>query len=191
LGVPVYVVNNEGLTRSDLDGISTAVMGPDAFRTDPGLLMQMSRLTEFVRKGGTVVILANADAVNQAGVLPFPVRYAQPFAEQVTREDAPVVMAEPTTRLLTWPNVIRAVDWKNWVGARALALPTTADARYARPLETHDPGQKDNRNSLLVATVGKGRIIYTSLTLTQQISNAVPGAMRLFVNLLSAGLTGP
>jgi len=190
LGVPTYVLNNEGLTRFDLEGISTVVIGPDALRVDRGLLMQGPRLSEFARKGGTVVILANPDAASQPGVLPFSVSYAQPNADQVTREDAPVVMTDATTRLLTWPNVIRPADWKNWVGARALALPTTADARYARPLETHDPGQKDNRNAILVATVGRGRIIYTSLTLTQQISNAVPGAMRLLVNMLSAGLTG-
>ena len=188
LGVPVYVLNNEGLTRFDLDGISTVVLGADAFRADPGLLMQVPRLTEFARKGGTVVILANADAASQPGVLPFAVRYAQPYADQVTREDAPVVMTGGRAGLLTWPNRIRETDWKNWVGARALSLPATVDARYARPLEIHDPGQMDNLNSVLVAPVGNGRIIYTSLTLTQQISNAVPGAMRLLVNLLSAGL---
>ena len=55
-------------------------------------------------------------------------------------------------------------------------------------METHDAEQPENRNSILVATVGKGRVVYSSLTLTQQISNAVPGAMRVFVNLLSAGL---
>lgn len=102
--------------------------------------------------------------------------------------------ADDTTGIVDrtpWANAIRQADWNNWNGARALSLPTTADTRYVRPLETHDQGQKDNRNSILVATVGKGRIIYTSLTLTQQISNAVPGAMRLFVNLLSAGLPDP
>jgi hypothetical protein len=135
-----------------------------------------------------VVILANADAASQPGVVPFAIRYARPYADQVTREDAPAVMTDGTSRLLTWPNQIRETDWKNWVGARALSLPTTVDARYARPLEIHDPEQQDNRNSVLVAPVGNGRIIYTSLTLTQQISNAVPGAMRLLVNLLSAGL---
>ena len=138
-----------------------------------------------------MVILANPEAASQPGVLPFPVGYAQPVVDQVTREDAPVVMTNANARLLTWPNRIREVDWRNWVGARALSLPTTVDARYARPLEIHDPGQRDNGNSILVASVGKGRIIYTSLTLTQQISNAVPGAMRMLVNLLSAGLTGP
>jgi hypothetical protein len=188
LGVPAYVLNNEGLARFDLDGLSTVVIGPDAFRVDRGLLAQMPRLTEFARKGGTVVVLSNPDAIAQPGVLPFPVSYARPFAEQVTRENAAVVAIDPKARLLTWPNVISDDDWKGWVGARALSVPTTVDPRYALAVETHDPEQKENRNGILVATVGKGRIIYTSLTLTQQISNAVPGAMRLLVNLLSAGL---
>ncbi len=188
LGIPVYVVNNEGLTRIDIDGLSTVVIGPDAFRVDRGLLTQMPRLTEFARKGGTVVVLSNPDAITQPGVLPFPVSYALPYAEQVTREDAPVVTTEPRARVLAWPNVIRGDDWLQWVGARAPTVPTSADARYAVAIETHDPEQRENRNSILVATVGKGRIIYTSLTLTQQIANAVPGAMRVFVNLLSAGL---
>jgi LmbE family N-acetylglucosaminyl deacetylase len=188
LGIPVYVFNNEGLIRADLDGLSTVVIGPDAFRVDRGLLTQMPRLTEFARKGGTVVVLSNPEAIMQPGILPFPVSYARPYAEQVTMEHAPVVAIDPRARLLTWPNVIRDPDWSGWIGARALSVPTAVDARYALAVETHDPEQRENRNSILVATIGKGRIIYTSLTLTQQISNAVPGAMRLFVNLLSAGL---
>ena len=188
LGVPVYVVNNEGLTRIDLEGISTVVIGPEAFRVDRGLVTQIPRLTEFARKGGTVVVLSNPEAIAQNGILPFPVSYDRPFAEQVTSEVAPVVAIDSRARLLSWPNVIRGDDWLGWVGARALAVPTTVDSRYALAVETHDPEQKENRNSILVAMVGKGRIIYTSLTLTQQISNAVPGAMRIFVNLLSAGL---
>jgi LmbE family N-acetylglucosaminyl deacetylase len=189
LGVPAYVFNAEGLTRFDLEGISTVVIGPSAFRVDPGLLTQMPRLTEFARKGGTVLVLSNPDAIVQPGVLPFPVGYARPFAEQVTQGNTPVMMIEPRARLLTWPNVITGDDWLQWVGARAPLVPTTVDARYAFVVETHDPEQRENRNSILVATVGKGRVIYTSLTLTEQIANGVPGAMRLFVNLLSAGLT--
>jgi LmbE family N-acetylglucosaminyl deacetylase len=187
LGIPTYVFNNEGLTRFDLDALSTVVIGPEALRTDRALLTQMPRLMEFARKGGTVVVMSNPDAVSQPGVLPFPVGFASPRAEQVTREDAPVAQSAGA-RVLTWPNVIRGPDWSEWVGARALVVPTTVDSRYATPVEIHDPGQAENRNAILVATVGKGRVVYTSLTLTQQIANAVPGAMRIFVNLLSAGL---
>ena len=191
LGIPTYVLNTEGLIRADLEGLSTVVIGPDAFRVDRGLSLQMPRLTAFARKGGTVVILANPDAVAQPGIVPFPVSFARPVAEQVTSEDAPVVAVDPTARVLNWPNVIRGPDWTGWVSARAPSVPTTIDTRYALAIEVHDPAQKENRNGILVASVGKGRMVYTSLSLTQQISNAVPGAMRLFVNLLSAGLPRP
>jgi hypothetical protein len=98
------------------------------------------------------------------------------------------MITSPKSRLLTWPNVIKDDDWQNWVGARALSMPTKADARYATAVETHDPEQPENRNTILSATVGKGRVIHTSLTFAQQIANAVPGAMRVLINLLSASL---
>jgi hypothetical protein len=188
LGIPVYAVNNEGLFRFDLDGVSTIVIGPDAFRVDPGLFGQIPRLTEFVRKGGTLVMMSNPQAAKQPGVLPFPVAFATPVAEQIATESAPVTPMEQRARLLTWPNVIRAADWADWAGARALSVPTTVDPRYAKVVEMHDANEKENRNTILVATLGKGRFIYTTITFPQQIANGVPGAMRLFVNLLSASL---
>ncbi|MEP7001095.1 MAG: hypothetical protein ABI969_11495 [bacterium] len=188
LGVPAYALNNEGLLRFDLEAMSTLVIGPNAFRTDPGLLGQGPRFAEFVRKGGTLVVMSNQQAVMQPGVLPFPVSFATPVAEQVAAEDASVTPIDQRARLLSWPNAIRAEDWADWVGARAVSVPSTADARYARVVEMHDTNEKENRNTILVATLGKGRVIYTTITFPQQIANGVPGAMRLFVNLLSAGL---
>ncbi|MEO8623375.1 MAG: PIG-L family deacetylase [bacterium] len=188
LGVPAYALNNEGLLRFDLEGMSTLVIGPNAFRIDPGLLGQGPRFAEFVRKGGTLVVMNNPQAVMQPGVLPFPVSFATPLAEQVAAEDAMVTPIDQRARLLSWPNAIRAEDWADWVGARAVSVPTTADARYAKVVEMHDANEKENRNTILVATLGKGRVIYTTITFPQQIANGVPGAMRLFVNLLSAGL---
>jgi LmbE family N-acetylglucosaminyl deacetylase len=188
LGVPVYPVNNEGLTRFDLDALSTVVFGPDAFRVDPNLITQMPRLLEFARKGGTVVMLSNPSVVGQPNVLPYPVTMMRPFAESVMREDAPVRVTDAGARVMTWPNVISARDWEGWTDARALNIPSSVDPHWTTSIEMHDPRQPENRNSILVAPVGKGKFVYTSLTLTQQISNAVPGAMRLLVNLLSAGL---
>jgi LmbE family N-acetylglucosaminyl deacetylase len=188
IGIPAYTVNNEGLLRFDLDGISTIVIGPDAFRLDPALLGQVPRLTEFVRKGGTLVMMSNPQAALQPGVLPFPVAFATPVAEQVATESAPVTPIDQRVRLLTWPNTIRADDWTSWAGARALSVPTTVDPRYTKVVEMHDANEKENRNTILVASLGKGRVIYTTITFPQQIANGVPGAMRLFVNLLSASL---
>jgi hypothetical protein len=188
LGIPAYAFNNEGLLRYDLDGMSTLVIGPDAFRADPALLGQIARFADFARKGGTVVVMSNPQAAMMPGVLPFPVAFARPMAERVMMEDAAVTALDARARLLNWPNTIREDDWSNWAGERTGPMPTTADPRYAAVVEMHDPGEKHNRNAILVATVGKGRFIYTSLALQRQIANGVPGAMRLFINLLSAGL---
>jgi hypothetical protein len=97
-------------------------------------------------------------------------------------------MLDPTQRLLTWPNRITSKDWDGWVTGRAESLPTTVDPHYQRLIETHDPDQPANSNAILVAHLGKGTLIYTALTFDQQLAGGIPGALRVFVNLLSAGL---
>ena len=110
-----------------------------------------------------------------------------PFPEHVTASDAPVAVLEPRSRLLTWPNRIGLEDWSDWVRERALFVPTTADARYSQVVEMHDPGQKENRNAILLAPLGKGTYVYSAITFFEQLPGGVPGSLRLFVNLLSAG----
>jgi hypothetical protein len=99
-----------------------------------------------------------------------------------------VTILDRGSRLLNWPNKLAAADWDEWLGARALNVPTTADPHYATVVEMHDPESRENRNSILVARVGKGTVVYTTLTLDTQIAGGVPGALRLLVNLLSVGL---
>jgi len=109
----------------------------------------------------------------------------------VTIEEAPVQVLDATSRLLTWPNRIGADDWREWVQERALYMPSTFDARYRAPLELHDPGEPENRGAILETTLGKGRYIYTTLSLFRQVPAGVPGSMRVLVNLLSAGVVAP
>jgi hypothetical protein len=103
--------------------------------------------------------------------------------------DAPLTVLDASARVFNWPNKIGKEDWADWVGERAQLIPTTVDPRYTRLVEVHDMGERENRNALLVTRIGKGTLIYTSLTLEQQITGGVPGGLKLFVNLLSAGLT--
>ncbi len=188
LGIPAYTFNAEGLLRFGLEGISTLVFGPEAFRVDPNLAGMSDRFSEFVRMGGTIVMLGNPDALSLPGIVPYPLALALPYPDQVTMSTAPVTPISGRDRLLSWPNRIVALDWSEWIGDRATNIPSTVDPRYARVLEVHDPDEPPNRNALLVATVGKGRFIYSSMTFGSQIANGVPGAMRLFINLLCAGL---
>lgn len=101
------------------------------------------------------------------------------------RPSTPCVALAPGARILTWPNAIRAEDWSGWDGPRAPVVPGRVDAPYTHVIETHDPGQPDNRDALLVAPLGRGTYVYTALTLDRQIAAGVPGAIRLLANMLS------
>ena len=183
------VVTAEELPSLELSRVSTIVLGPGAFEVKPELLGQVGRLLEFVRKGGTLVVLRAGNPGALSPLLPYPITLAQPLAERVAEADAPVSVVDSKARILNWPNKIGAADWMGWVGGRAQSMLSSADPRYARVIELHDRGQPENRNAILVAHVGKGVIVYTTLTLDTQIAGGIPGGLRLLVNLLSAGLT--
>lgn len=99
-------------------------------------------------------------------------------------------MSVPTHRMLQRPNVLGPADWSNWQQERALFVPTVIDARYVSLLEMHDPGERENRGALLVARLGRGHVVVSSLALTRQLAAGVPGSARLLVNMLSPGLSG-
>jgi LmbE family N-acetylglucosaminyl deacetylase len=187
LGVPGVAVNAEDLLGVDLSKFTTLVIGPRAYEAHPELAAQNQRLLDFVRNGGTMVVLNGQYATTQSSVLAYPAVLSRPAPEHVTMADAPITILDASSRLLSWPNSIREGDWADWVRERALFVPTAVDSHYAHVLETHDPGEKANSNSLLVAKLGKGTYIYSSLTFFEQLPGGVPGAARLLVNLISAG----
>lgn len=187
IGVNAHEVMPDVLLTTDLTHVSTIVIAPHALERFPDIEAQSSRLMSFVRGGGTLVIQRGNDTTLASKLLPFPVSHAA-MPERVLRPDAPVTVLSRTARVLTWPNKIVDADWVDWVTSRADMIPSTADPRYQRVIEMHDPDQPANRNAILIARVGKGTIVYTALTLDQQIAGAVPGGVRLLVNLLSAGL---
>jgi LmbE family N-acetylglucosaminyl deacetylase len=185
LGIPVTVISAEELPVVDLARFSTVVVGTRAYEAHRELVAYNSRLLDFAKKGGTLVVQYGQD-IATLGVMPFPV--TTPRTSRVTVEEAPVTMLDPKSRVLTSPNKIGKDDWDDWVQERALYMPTVIDPHYSTPLEMHDPGEPDNKGALLVAPLGKGTYIFTSLALFRQIPAGVPGGPRLFVNLLSAGL---
>jgi LmbE family N-acetylglucosaminyl deacetylase len=175
------------LLTADLTNVTTIVLAPNAMERVPEVGAQAKRLMDFVTAGGTLVIQRGGDTTLASRLLPFPVSKGTP-AQAVLETDAPVKMLNPHSRLLSWPNRITAKDWDGWVTSRAPSIPASADERYQRVIETHDPRQPPNDNGILVAKIGKGTIIYTSLTFDQQLAGGKPGVLRIFVNLLSASL---
>jgi hypothetical protein len=187
VGVFARELDPDVLLTADLSHVTTIVLAPHIVERFPEIAAQARRLMDFVNRGGTLVVQRGGDTTLTSKLLPYPVSNSRP-AQAVLQNDAAVKVLDPSSRLTTWPNRITSKDWNGWVTVRAESVPSTADPRYRRVIETHDPGQPANSNAILVAHIGKGTLIYTSLTFDQQLAGDVPGALRIFVNLLSAGL---
>ncbi|HVZ49304.1 MAG TPA: PIG-L family deacetylase [Gemmatimonadaceae bacterium] len=187
LGIPVTVIQPAEIANWDLSRFSTVVVGTRAFDASGALAAFAPRLMDFARNGGTLVVQYGQHMDAVPGAFPFPLAWQNP-AERVTVEDAPVTVLDSASKLLRFPNALGKDDWGDWVQERALYMPSTIDRRYGTPLEMHDPGEKENRGAILTAPVGKGMYVFTSLSLFRQVPNGVPGSVRLWVNLLSAGM---
>jgi hypothetical protein len=136
-----------------------------------------------------LLVLGGTGATYAYDVFPYLLGPAPDGAtDRVTVESAPVKVLSPGSRILNWPNQITKADWGGWVSERASFMPRVIDPRYATPLEMHDPDQPESRGALLVAPLGRGTYVFTTLALVQQLPAAVPGAARLFVNLMSLGV---
>jgi LmbE family N-acetylglucosaminyl deacetylase len=185
LGIPVTVIEPEKVASADLSGFTTIVVGPRAYESNAALVAANPRLLRFAHDGGTLVVQYGQFEMAAPGMMPFPITFARP-ADRVTEEDAPVRVTDPASPLLRVPNRIGAADWQGWVQERALYMPRAHDARYRTLLAMNDPGEPPNDGAILVAPVGTGTYVYTTLALFRQLPAGVPGAARLFVNLLGA-----
>jgi LmbE family N-acetylglucosaminyl deacetylase len=185
LGLAVTMIAPETLATADLSRFGAVVVGPRAFAATPALVASAPRLQDYARAGGTVVVQYGQNEIQTPGILPYPVTLAR-TAARVTDEMAPVRVLDPGARLLASPNQIGQSDFEHWVQERALYMPSTIDPHYRTVLEMHDPGEPPNQGAVLVAPLGKGAYVYTSLALFRQLPAGVPGAARIFLNLLAA-----
>jgi len=185
LGVQVSLLSDDDLEGADLAGFDAIVVGVRAYNTRPSLAQAEDRLLAYVQGGGTLVVQYNNDRdllTDRLG--PYPIKLSR---ERVTDETAPVTVLAPHSPLLTTPNAISAADFSGWVQERGLYFPESWDPRYQAPLAMSDPGEKPLDGSVLFAHVGKGSYVYTGLAFFRQLPAGVPGAIRLFANLLAGG----
>lgn len=186
VGYDVTLLSDEDLESGDLSRFDTVITGVRAYNTRAVLRRQQKRLNEYVERGGTLVVQYNTPdrTLEGAQVGPFPFKLTQ---ERVTDETATINVLAPTEALMTAPNRITDEDFKGWVQERGLYFASDWDARYTPLFASHDPGEQDSKGSTLVAHVGRGTYVFTSLAFFRQLPAGVPGAYRLFVNMISAG----
>lgn len=185
VGYEVALLSDEDLDKTNFKNFDAVVTGVRAYNTRPRLRQQQRRLLEYVEGGGTLVVQYNTDDLNIPDLGPYPFKLSR--NDRVTVEEAPVKFLLPEHPLLQTPNRITAADFDNWVQERGLQFPGEWDARYETLFSMNDPGESEKRGSTLVARYGRGTYIYTSLAWFRQLPAGVPGAYRLFVNMISAG----
>lgn len=185
LGVEVTMLTDEMLETSDLSSFDAIVAGVRAYNTRDRLKNAKRRLLEYVERGGTLVVqynVASGALVDRIG--PYPLTIGR---DRVTVESAPVTFPVPGHPLLTFPNRITSRDFEGWVQERGLYFASSWDEKYQAILSSHDPGEPDRKGGLLYARYGKGIFIYTAYAWFRQLPAGVPGAFRIFANLISAG----
>jgi LmbE family N-acetylglucosaminyl deacetylase len=182
LGVHATTLTMGDVAAGKLSGYDVVVLGVRAYAAHPGLAAANGQLLQYAKNGGVVIVQYNLGNFDYG-----PYSYSLEDAEKVVDEKAPVQLVVPDSPVLSWPNKITERDFDGWVEERGHGFMGTWDSQYVAPLETHDPGQDPQKGGLLVAKTGKGAYVYVALALYRELPEGVPGAYRLFANLLSLG----
>jgi LmbE family N-acetylglucosaminyl deacetylase len=191
LGIRVEVLDAAALAFGDLSRFDAVVVGVRAYELRPELPGANQRLLDYVSNGGTLVVQYQRDFDwDKTQYAPYPAKIASDKPNsplpRITDENSPVKFLKPDDPLLNRPNKITPEDFTGWIQERGLYFWSQFDAKYTPLLAMNDPGEPEQDGAAVYAHVGKGTYIYTGLAFFRQLPEGVPGAYRLFVNLLSA-----
>ena len=184
-GYHVTLLKESDLEKSTLQQYDAIVSGIRAFNVNEELHHKMPALLDYVANGGNLVIQYNTNS--RVGPLDF---VPGPYPFKITRarttdEKADVTFVLPLHPVLNQPNKISREDFENWVQERGIYYATEADERYQKPFLMNDAGEDPLDGSLIITRHGKGNFVYTGLAFFRQLPAGVPGAFRLFANILS------
>ena len=189
LGVESKALSVSDVQDTDLSVYDAIILDNRIYEAQPKLIAANNRLLEFANSGGTLIVFYhksdewNPDPnKNRPQLAPYPIILG---GERVTDETAPVRFLQPRHALLNFPNRITQADFKDWIQERGLYYPKEWDNQYAALFAMNDEGEVPLRGGLLVGKYGKGNYIYTSMVWYRQLRGGVPGAYRMFANMIS------
>jgi hypothetical protein len=187
MGYQVWEMKDEEVTPENLKKLDAVVLGVRALNTNERIRHFMPDLLTYVQNGGTMIAQYNNSfglEIDPDKIAPYPLSLSR---DRVTEEKSEVRILKPENEALNFPNKITTRDFDGWVQERGLYFPDKWDARFEAPLSFNDDGESPRDGSLLVARYGQGHYVYTGLSFFRELPEGVPGAYRLFANLVSLG----
>lgn len=184
IGYEVTSLTDNQVINTDLSGYDAIVTGVRLYNVNDQIKYMQPKLMKYVENGGILLVQYNVNSPLKIDNLgPYPFKLTR---DRTTEEDALVTLLQPENQVLNYPNKITARDFEGWIQERGLYFLSDIDSHYTPILSMHDQGDADRNGSLIVANYGKGRYVYTGISFFRQLPAGVPGAYRLFVNLISA-----
>jgi len=187
MGYEVWEMKDEEVTAANLKKVDAVVLGIRALNTNERIRHYMPVLLNFTKEGGTMVVQYNTNfdlEIEKDKISPFSITMSR---DRVTQENSEVRILKPDHALLNTPNKITFKDFEGWVQERGLYFPSAWAPEYEALLSMNDAGEPARDGSLLVAKYGNGHYVYTSLSFFRELPEGVPGAYKLFANIVSLG----
>ena len=185
IGYNVTLLKEEDMRLSRLQQFDAIILGVRAYNTVDRLRFYQPALLDYVKNGGNLIVQYNTNHnLVLPNIAPYPLQLSR---DRVTVEDADVRLLQPNHPVLNTPNKITAKDFEGWVQERGLYFPNEWSNEYQAILSSNDPGEPAREGGLLIAPYGKGNYIYTGYSWFRELPAGVPGAYRLFANLISLG----
>ncbi|QHS59534.1 PIG-L family deacetylase [Chitinophaga agri] len=183
VGYEVTLLDEKEIMNGDLQQYDAIIAGVRVYNINPRIKYLQPRLMEYVKNGGTYLVQYNVSSpLMTTDIGPYPFTLTR---DRVTDETAAVTILQPQSEVMHYPNHITDHDFDGWIQERGLYFTQMADPAYQKLFAMHDKGEEALQGSTLVADYGKGRYVYTSLAFFRELPAGVPGAYRLFVNLIS------
>jgi hypothetical protein len=182
MGYTVVRLNEDMISSSVLQNLDAVITGVRAYDVHDWLKEKYGVLMEYVKNGGNLIVQYNRNLGNDTtGIGPYPFGISN---ARVTEEDAPVQILLPSHPVLHFPNEITDKDFEEWIQERGIYFAQHIDPRYQAVFSMHDSGEAEQNGSLIIGNYGKGYFSYTGLVFFRELPAGIPGAYRLFANLI-------
>ncbi len=184
LNVTHRLLTESDLSSGDLQPYTAIIVDIRAYLFRPDLVKNNSRLLEYTRNGGTMIVMYQRTDEWKPEYAPYPFSISR---NRITVETAPVTVLKPENILFNVPNAIDSTAWDDWVQERSLYMPASVPAQYEKLVASSDPGEPPLDTGLLLAKYGKGQYLYTAYVWYRELKEVNKGAFRMFANMISLG----